>query len=120
MLDNAAIAELLVREAEGATGHREQAFRRAAREAFMWPEEAAEIAACGRSLQELTGIGPSLAKRLQGWIETPSQAEPPPIRREFLTLAQARRAVGRGRRCDDGAAQFDAGRAQRHSDGLGS
>jgi predicted flap endonuclease-1-like 5' DNA nuclease len=69
VLDNAAIAELLIREAETATGHREQAFRRAAREAFMWPEEAADIAAAGRSLTELDGIGASLAKRLHGWLD---------------------------------------------------
>lgn len=48
--DNAAIAELLIREAETATGHRELSFKRAAHEAFMWPEEAADIAAAGRSL----------------------------------------------------------------------
>jgi len=93
VLDNAAIAELLVGEAEGAEGHREQAFRRAAREAFMWPEEAAVIASSGRSLTELAGIGPSLAKRLQSWFDAPPAVEPPPIRREFLTLAHARRVL---------------------------
>ena len=44
LLDNAAIAELLIREAETASGHRKLAFWRAAREAFIWPEEAAHIA----------------------------------------------------------------------------
>ena len=39
MLDNAAIAELLIREAETATGHRERALQRAAHAAFRWPEE---------------------------------------------------------------------------------
>jgi hypothetical protein len=33
LLDNAAIAELLIREAEGASGYPEQAFRRATRTA---------------------------------------------------------------------------------------
>lgn len=70
MLDNAAIAELLIREEEAADGHREQASRRAAHNAFMWPEEAADIVPAGRSLTELVGIGPSLNKRLQGWIES--------------------------------------------------
>jgi hypothetical protein len=37
----------------------------------MWPEKATAIVAAGRSLQELTGIGPSLAKRLHGWIVLP-------------------------------------------------
>ena len=64
MLDNCAIAELLIREAETATGHLEQAFRRAAHEAFMWPEEASELVSAGRSLTDLKGIGPSFARRL--------------------------------------------------------
>jgi histidinol phosphatase-like PHP family hydrolase len=95
VLDNAAIAELLIREAETAEGHREQAFRRAAHAAFMWPEEAMDIAAEGRSLTELSGIGPSLAKRLHRWIESPPEVEVPAIRREFLTLAQARRILAK-------------------------
>ena len=41
LLDNAAIAELLIREADTTSGHRRLAFQRAARAAFMWPEEAA-------------------------------------------------------------------------------
>jgi hypothetical protein len=93
VLDNAAIAELLIREAETAEGHREQAFRRAAHAAFMWPVEAEDIAAAGRSLTELAGIGPSLAKRLHHWIAAPPGLEVPSIRREFLTLAQARRVL---------------------------
>ena len=96
LLDNAAIAELLIREAETASGDRRLALRRAAREAFMWPEEAAHIASAGRSLTELQGIGPTLARRLNGWFESPPSAlEPPPIRREFFTLAQARRILAK-------------------------
>ena len=59
MLGNAAIAELLIREAETAEGHREKAFRRAAHAAFMCPVEANELVAAGRSPSELAGIGPS-------------------------------------------------------------
>jgi len=95
VLDNAAIAELLIREAETATGHHEFAFKRAAHEAFMWPEEAAEMAASGRSLTELAGIGPSLARRIHQWIESAPDAKPPPIRREFLTFARARRILAK-------------------------
>src|ERR1700755_1353834 len=85
LLDNAAIAELLIREAETASGHRRLALRRAARKAFMWPEEGAHIASGGRSLKEPQGIGPTLARRLNGWFESPPSAfEPPPIRSEFL------------------------------------
>lgn len=95
VLDNAAIAELLIREAEAATGHREFAFKKAAHEAFMWPEEAVEMAASGRSLTELDGIGPSIARRIYRWMESPPEAKPPPIRCEFLTLAEARRILAK-------------------------
>jgi hypothetical protein len=62
----------------------------------MWPEEAVHIASAGRSLTELQGIGPTLARRLSGWFESPPSAfEPPPIRREFLTLTQARRILAK-------------------------
>ena len=77
MIHNAAIAELLICEGKASEGHREQAYRCAAHEAFMWPEEATTIVAAGRSLQELTGIGPSLAKRLHGWIVSPATFELP-------------------------------------------
>jgi hypothetical protein len=68
LLDNAAIAELLIREAETTSGHRKQAFRRAARAAFTWPEEAALVASAGRSLTELEAIGPWIARGLHGWF----------------------------------------------------
>lgn len=60
----------------------------------MWPVEASELLAAGRSLTELRGIGPSLARRVGEWLEhPPPELKPPPIRREFLTLAQARRVL---------------------------
>jgi histidinol phosphatase-like PHP family hydrolase len=93
-MDNASIAELLAREAETAEGHREKAFRRAAHAAFMWPVEASELFAAGRTLEELLGIGPSLARRLTEWLQRPpKKTRPPPFRREFLTLAQARKVL---------------------------
>jgi histidinol phosphatase-like PHP family hydrolase len=93
-MDNGSIAELLIRESESAEGHREQAFRRAAHAAFMWPMEASELLSSGRSLTELRGIGPSLARRVAEWIEhPPPDLKPPLIRREFLTLAQARKVL---------------------------
>jgi DNA polymerase (family 10) len=95
VLNNATIAELLVREAESSTGHLGLALRRAAREAFLWPEEATDLATAGRSLTELDGIGPSLARRIHGWIERPPHVEPPPLRREFITRAQARRVLAK-------------------------
>jgi hypothetical protein len=52
-----------------------------------------DTVAAGRSLTELAGIGRSLAKRLHNWIASSSKVEVPAIRREFLTLAQARRVL---------------------------
>jgi putative hydrolase len=118
VVDNAVIAELLIREAETAEGHREQALRRAAHAAFMWSEEGTDIAAAGRSLTELAGIGHSLAKRLHNWIASPPEVEVPAIRREFLTLAHARRVLKK----DPGWAQLN-GDLQMHttwSDGGGT
>jgi putative hydrolase len=93
-LENAAIAELFAREAEQASGHLQQALRRAARKALLWPDEAYDLVLAKRSLTELDGIGPSLGRRIHEWIdEPPAIVSPPQIRREFLTLAQARRIL---------------------------
>ncbi len=70
---------------------RQRAFRRAARHAFLWPEHARDLLAAGRSLTELKGIGPFLGRQLQTWLEKPpARIVPPPLRRDFLTLADAR------------------------------
>ncbi len=90
-LSNADIAELLAREAEGQEGIRQRAYKRAARNAFLWPEQAHELFVEGRSLLELKGIGPFLAEQLRRWLEEPpATISPPPLRRDFLTLADAR------------------------------
>jgi histidinol phosphatase-like PHP family hydrolase len=90
-LDNAQIAELLAREAEQATGTLQRAFRRAARRAFLWPEEATALLHQGRSLTEFSGIGPYLEKIIRRWMEDlPEVPAPPEIRANFLTLAKAR------------------------------
>jgi putative hydrolase len=90
-LNNARIAELLALEAANATGHLQRAFSRAARNAFLWPEEAAELVQQNRLLTELAGVGPFLSKTIQEWINSPPPAKDiPPIRSEFLTLSQAR------------------------------
>jgi histidinol phosphatase-like PHP family hydrolase len=94
-LDNAAIAELLAQEAEHASGHLKQAFRRASRKALLWPDEASELVLTRRSLTELDGIGATLARRIHQWMEElPTVVEPPQIRSEFLTFAQARKIIG--------------------------
>ena len=81
---------MLARKAETSTGILVRAFRRAARSAFLWPERAADLLASGRPLTELHGVGPFIAEQLRGWIEKPPEdAKPPPIRRDFLTRADA-------------------------------
>ena len=88
---NATLAELLAREADTADGYLRRAFRRASRAALLWPVEASALLSEGRSLTELRGIGPYLAVRLRGWLESvPPALAPPPLRRGFLTLAEAR------------------------------
>lgn len=95
MLNNASIAELLILEAEKAEGDRELAFRRAAHSAFMWPVEAGGLVRTGLPLTDLSGIGPSLARRIQQWLDSSPKVEPPPNRQEFLTLAQARKILAK-------------------------
>jgi histidinol phosphatase-like PHP family hydrolase len=94
LLDNAAIAELLAQEADQANGHLQQAYRRAARKAFLWEHEAYDLLAAGRSFMELEGIGPFLERRIREWFEkSPAPVSPPQIRSEFLTLARVRRIL---------------------------
>jgi histidinol phosphatase-like PHP family hydrolase len=95
-LDNASIAELLAREAVDAGYPLQKALRRAARAAFLWPEEAVDLARQGRSLTELPAIGPHLEKVIKRWIEQrPSLPAQPEFRRDFLTLTKARRILQR-------------------------
>jgi histidinol phosphatase-like PHP family hydrolase len=92
VLTNAQLAELLARAAEDEVGHRQQALLTASRRAaFAWPEEAAALAAEGRSLTELRSVGPWVARILEGWlVDPPDPPEPSELRRGFLTLAEVR------------------------------
>ena len=93
-LTNKDISELLARRAEETDEHRSRAYRRAARAALMWPEEAADLVAQERSLTELHQIGDRLAGRIEGWIEDPPELEETPLlRHDFMTLAEARRLL---------------------------
>ena len=94
---NADLAELLSRKAESSEGILVRAFRRAARSAFLWPEHAADLAASGRPLAELHGVGPFIAEQLRAWMEKPplDEMKPPPIRRDFLTRADARAVLAK-------------------------
>lgn len=89
-LTNAQLAELLAREAERVRPPLTRAFRRAARHAFLWPEEANDMVRRGRSLTELQSVGPYLEKKLREWICKQVVPESPPVLRTgFLTFTQA-------------------------------
>jgi histidinol phosphatase-like PHP family hydrolase len=94
VLSNTDIAELLAQQAETETGILSRAFRRAARSAFLWPEEVSDLVVQSRSLTELRGIGPFIEKQVRQWIEESRRSKTvPAIRRDFLSLAEARRLL---------------------------
>src|SRR5438128_997172 len=93
-LTNARLAELLACEADRQTGVLVRAFRRAARSAFLWPESATDVVSRGGELTELHGVGPFIGRKIAGWIEAPPPATRlPPERRDFLTMADARKLL---------------------------
>jgi len=94
VLSNTDVAELLAQQAETETGIRVRALRRAARSAFLWPEEVSDLVVQNRSLTELRGIGPFIEKQIRQWIEEPRRSiTAPAIRQDFLSLAEARRVL---------------------------
>ena len=95
MLSNVKIAELLAQQAERETGILSRAFRRAARSAFSWPLEAADLVAQNRSVTELRSVGPFIGKQIQNWIDKPPRRAKavPTIRRDFISLAETRRLL---------------------------
>src|SRR5690349_14089044 len=95
-LTNSDIAELLAIEAQSAKMPTQKALRRASRRAFLWPEEAASLLDQGRSLTELTAVGPFLEKLITRWIEKPPAVPAPPaIRRQFFTVTEAQAILAR-------------------------
>lgn len=85
---------MLALEAANASHFIQRALRRASRKAFLWNEEATDLFEQNCSLTELSGVGPYIAKVIMRWIEEPSRVpQPPAIRRDFLTIPQARAAL---------------------------
>jgi putative hydrolase len=90
-LTNSQISELLANAGDDAKPPLSKAYRRASRRALLWPEEATSLYDAGRSLTELTGVGPYLEKIIGKWIESsPLLPSPPDIRENFLTRTQVR------------------------------
>ena len=95
MLSNTNIAELLAQQAETETGILVRAFRRAARSAFLWPEEVSDLVAQNRSLTELRGIGPFIEKQIRNWFDEALRRTKsvPALRQDFISMAEARRLL---------------------------
>jgi putative hydrolase len=95
VLSNIDLAELLAQQAEDETGVLSRAFRRAARSAFLWPDEVSDLVAQERPLTELRSVGPFIAKQIQTWIDKPpARAKKiPAVRRDFISMAEARRVL---------------------------
>jgi histidinol phosphatase-like PHP family hydrolase len=95
VLSNKQIAELLALQAERESGILSRAFRRAARTAFLWPQEVAELIAQNRPLTELRAIGPFIDRQIRRWLDKPPLANnrPPAIRQDFISIAEARQLL---------------------------
>ncbi|MFN2595231.1 MAG: hypothetical protein ABR579_10130 [Actinomycetota bacterium] len=89
-LENAQISELLARAGEEREGQRQRAYRRAARHAMMWPEQAADVLDQGRPLTDLSALGPRLSGLVRSWLNDPPEIpELPDTRRGFMSFAHA-------------------------------
>ena len=97
MLSNGDLSILLASLSAGEEGHRRRALQRASRAAMFWPVEAAEHLAAGGDLTDLTSVGPWVAARIADLVEADPTAQPTAqpdeLRRDFLTLAQARKTL---------------------------
>ena len=118
---NARLAELLAIEARDAEGVLQRALKRAARAAFLWPEEAGALHENGRRVTELHGVGPRIGAMLERWIENPPATDPAgdPLREDFLTLAEARNILANDPSWS-GRALGDLQMHTRWSDGAGA
>ena len=93
---NAQIAELLSLDASKASYVLQRAFRRAARSAFLWEVEVRDLVVRKEPLTQLAHVGPFLQKQIRQWIRQKQHPpRPPPLRKEFFTLAESRRRLAR-------------------------
>jgi histidinol phosphatase-like PHP family hydrolase len=62
---------------------------------FAWPEQASAVLERGEALRDLWRVGPWVARMLEEWLADPPEVpEPPPLRRGFLTRADAVATLG--------------------------
>ncbi len=97
MLSNTDTAELLAQQAERETGILSRAYRRAARSAFLWPEEVSHLVAQNRPLTELHGIGPFIEKQIRDWFDEALRRPEsvPALRQDFISMAETRRLLAK-------------------------
>jgi histidinol phosphatase-like PHP family hydrolase len=121
VLSNTDIAELLGQQAERETGILSRANRRAARNAFLWPEEVSDLLAQNRPLTELRGIGPFMEKQIRNWFDegVPRAKSVPALRQDFISMAEARRLLA-GRSSRSEKLRGDLQMHTRWSDGSGT
>lgn len=61
---------------------------------MLWPIEAADLVAEGRSLTELVAVGPFVGRQIHEWLrEPPTVPDAPPSRRGFISYAEANEVV---------------------------
>jgi histidinol phosphatase-like PHP family hydrolase len=87
-LTNSQLGDLLAEAASRADGQLARALRRASRKSITWPEEAHVLHLQGRSLTELDGIGPHLARTVAGLLDDPPAELEAVNRHPFLTYPQ--------------------------------
>jgi histidinol phosphatase-like PHP family hydrolase len=93
-LKNRQLSELLAAASADFTERRQRALRRASRHALMWPEEATEVLASGRSVTELSSVGPWVGGIIQQLLDDPPELpEPDALRSDFLTMAEAQEVL---------------------------
>jgi Histidinol phosphatase and related hydrolases of the PHP family len=95
VLSNTDIAELLAQQAERETGILSRAYRRAARSAFLWPDEVSDLVVQNRPLTELRSIGPFIEKQIRNWFDEALRQPKsvPALRQDFISMAEARRLL---------------------------
>ena len=120
-ITNADLAELLAKESRDASDVLQRALKRAARAAFLWPQEASELHQGGGRLTELHGVGPRIAGMISGWMENPPPRDEPgdPLREDFLTMAEAKSILANDAKWS-GRALGDLHMHTTWSDGAGS
>ena len=70
-LENQTVGELLARKADDTPPPAQRALRRAARRAFLWGVEVAELARAGTSLTQVGGVGPYIEKLIREGLANP-------------------------------------------------